>query len=206
MDYDYDYEYEDEDIDVEIDKTNILVKMLLDFNLSEQEIDSIISRNNFDFEVAITFFINNYQVPFYTQNLINYEDMFYEYEEDDLDWQDDLYEKVSDLIFILMNVYNVNLTNFVLTIVMNDNHILQEDKEQYINESMDIYDANDLDNFIEKIKNPFINYIFNLFVEYSQYYKDVEDVIENLLENEEFPIIDNLQYEIDASYDSESEL
>jgi len=206
MDYDYDYEYEDEDIDVEIDKTNILVKMLLDFNLSEQEIDSIISRNNFDFEVAITFFINNYQVPFYTQNLINYEDMFYEYEEDDLDWQDDLYEKVSDLIFVLINSYNINFTNLVLTIVMNDNHILQEDKEQYINECIELYDSNDLNDFIEKIKNPFINYIFNLFVEYSQYYKDVEDVIENLLENEEFPIIDNLQYEIDAEYDSESEL
>ena len=203
---DYDYEYEDEDIDVEIDKTNILVKMLLDFNLSEREIDSIISRNNFDFEVAITFFINNYQAPFYTQNLINYEDMFYEYEADDLDWQDDLYEKVSDLIFLLINNYNINFTNLVLLIVMNDNHILQEDKEQYINESIELFDSNDLNDFIEKIKNPFINYIFNLFVEYSQYYRDVEDVIENLLENEEFPIIDNLQYEIDAEYDSESEL
>lgn len=202
----YDYEYEDEDIDVEIDKTNILVKMLIDFNISDQEIDSIISRNNFDFEVAIRFFINNYQEPLYTQNLVDYQDMFYEYEEDLLDWEDELYEKVSDLIFLLINSYNVNFTNLVLTIVMNDNHILQEYKEQYINESIESYDSNDLNDFIEKIKNPLINYIFNLFVGYSQYYKDIEDVIENFLENEEFPIMDNLQYEIDESYDSESEL
>lgn len=206
MEYDYEYEYEEEDIDIEIDKTNILIKMLLDFNISDQEIDLALSRNNFDFEVAIRFFINNYQAPFYTQNLVDYQDMFYEYEADELDWQSELYEKISDLIFLLMNIYNVNLTNFVLTIVMNDNHILQEDKEQYINESIDIYDSNDLTNFVEKVKNPLINYIFNLFVDYPQYYKDVEDVIENLLENEEFPIIDNLEYDIDTSYDSESEL
>lgn len=205
MDYDYDYEYEDEDIDVEIDKTNILVKMLIDFNISDQEIDSIISRNNFDFEVAIRFFITNYQIPFYTQNNIDYQDMFYEYEADDIDWQDDLYEKVSDLIFLLINSYNVNFTNLVLTTVINDNHILEVDKEQYINESIESYDSNDLNNFIEKIKNPLINYIFNLFVQYSQYYRDIEDFIEILLENEEFPIIDNLQYDIDTSYDSESE-
>jgi len=201
----YGYEYESEDIDVEIDKTNILVKMLSDFNVLDDDIESFLSRNNFDFEVAIRFFINNYQAPFYTQDLVNYEDMFYDYETDDLNWDDEMDETIEELIFLLITVYNVNPNNLVYTIIMNDEHILQEDKQQYIDESIGIYDINNLDEFIDKIKYPLINYIFNIFVSYNTYYRNIEDIIEQLLENEDFVGPDNINYDIDNSYYSESE-
>lgn len=205
MDYD-DYEYQDEDVDIEIDKTNILVKMLLDFNVSDRDIELFLSRNNFNFEVAIRFFINNYQEPFYTQNIVDYVDMFYEYDADELEWIEEMDEKLSELIFFLTNTYNVNPTNLILTIVMDDDHILQEDKQQFIDESIELYDTNNLNDFIDKIKYPLMNYIFNLFIRYSEYYRDIEDLIEQLLENEDFTTTDNLEYDIDESYESESEL
>lgn len=205
MDYD-DYEYQDEDVDIEIDKTNILVKMLLDFNVSYRDIELFLSRNNFNFEVAIRFFINNYQEPFYTQNIVDYVDMFYEYDADELEWIEEMDEKLSELIFFLTNTYNVNPTNLILTIVMDDDHILQEDKQQFIDESIELYDTNNLNDFIDKIKYPLMNYIFNLFIRYSEYYRDIEDLIEQLLENEDFTTTDNLEYDIDESYESESEL
>jgi hypothetical protein len=204
-DYDYDYEYENEDIDVEIDKNIILVKMLSDFNLSEQQIEFFLSRNNFDFDVAIRFFINNYQEPLYAQQLVDYEDMFYDFDEDDFEWSEEMNEKVYDLVFSLINTYNVNLTNLILTIIFNDDHILQEDKQQYMDEILSTYDENNLDDFIEKIKYPFINYIFNIFVEYSQYYREVDDIIERLVENENINRVDNLEYEINETYDSDYE-
>lgn len=204
MDYD-DYEYQDEDVDIEIDKTNILVKMLLDFNVSYRDIELFLSRNNFNFEVAIRFFINNYQEPFYTQNIVDYVDMFYEYDADELEWIEEMDEKLSELIFFLTNTYNVNPTNLILTIVMDDDHILQEDKQQFIDESIELYDTNNLNDFIDKIKYPLMNYIFNLFIRYSEYYRDIEDLIEQLLENEDFTTTDNLEYDIDESYESESE-
>ena len=185
-----DYLDDDQEPDVEFSYDIIIAKLLSDIRFSNEQITSTLI--NEDLKNVIEFFINNYQTYFEDLEDIEYEDMFSD-EDNELD------NYIVDIMnFLLAN--NVDVNYMLNKIIRSDPHI--DDKRNYTLQTLNFFQNNDLNSFIETVKYPLINYIYLLLLNYNRYSSTISDFVDQLMEEEEIL----RQERKNIEYESEDEL